>query len=67
MLIVHNAVEANDFAGHLKASHLVSAIFGGQRCFEKAGANGVERGEFIAVAKQGGAFFDFAAGGHQVV
>ena len=67
MLIVHNAVEANDFACHLKACDLVSAIFGGQASFEKAGANGVKRRELFAVAKQGGAFFNFAAGGDQVV
>jgi hypothetical protein len=51
----------------LKACDLVSAIFGSQASFEKTSANGVKGGEFVAVAKEGGAFFDFAACGYQVV
>jgi hypothetical protein len=67
VLVVHDAIHANDFAGHLKARDLVSAVFGGQAGFEKSGANGVQRSELVAVGEQGGAAFDLAPNGDQVV
>jgi len=67
VLVVHNAVQTNDLASHLKARDLVAPILGGQAGFEKACANGVERGEPVAVAEQMCAAFDFAAHGHQII
>jgi hypothetical protein len=43
------------------------AIFGGQAGFEKAGADGVQRGELFAIGEQGAAAFDFAAHRHQII
>ena len=67
MLVVDDTVKANNFTRHLETSDLVAAVFRGQASFEKTCANGVKRGEFIAVAKQSAAAFDFAARGNHLV
>jgi hypothetical protein len=67
VVIVHDAIQADDFTGHLKARDLVAAVFGGKAGFEKSGANGVEGRELFAIAEQGAATLNFAAGGHQIV
>ena len=46
---------------------LVASIFRRQTGFEEASANGIEGDEFIAIAEQGAAAFDFAARGDQIV
>jgi hypothetical protein len=38
--------------------NLVATVFGGDAGFEKTGANGVERGELLAIVKKGRAAFD---------
>jgi hypothetical protein len=65
--VVHDAIQANDFASHLKASHLVTAVFGRQASFEEACANGIQGGELIPIAEQVASPFDFASGGHHLV
>ncbi|MNT78018.1 hypothetical protein D3C72_2172110 [compost metagenome] len=66
-MVVHDAVEANDFARHLKARDLVAPVFGGDTGFEKPCANRVERGKGFAVVKQRAAPLDLAAHGNDVV
>jgi len=65
--VVDDSVQANDFARHLKAGHLVAPIFRGDAGFEKTGANGKQRGERLAVAKQCAASFDLAAYRNDVI
>jgi hypothetical protein len=67
VLIVHDAIEANDFACHLETRDLVAPIFRRKAGFEEASANGVKRRKFVAIAEKGGAPFDFAARGDQIV
>ena len=67
MLVIHNAVEPNDLTGHLETRDLVASIFRCQAGFEEASAYGVKGDEFIAIAEQGAAAFDFAARGDQIV
>jgi hypothetical protein len=67
VLVVHDAIQANDLARHLKARDLVAAVFGGQAGFEKSRANRIQRSELVPVGEQGGASFDFAPNGDQVV
>jgi hypothetical protein len=67
VLVVHDPVQSNDFARHLKARDLVAPVFGGQTGFEEAGPNGVQGSELFAVGEQGCASLDFAAYGHKIV
>ena len=67
MLVIHNAIEANDFACHLETRDLVAPVFRRQASFEKASANGVKGCKFFAIAEKGGTPFDFAACGDQIV
>ena len=67
VVIIDDAIQANDFACHLKACHLIPAIFGCYASFEKTRANGIQRREGFSVAKQRCSTFDFAAGCHNVI
>jgi hypothetical protein len=67
VLVVHDAVQTDDLARHLKARDLVASVFGGQTGFEKTGSNGVQRGELFTVGEQGGSAFDFPTDSHQIV
>jgi hypothetical protein len=67
VLVIHNAIEANDFACHLETRDLVAPVFRRQASFEEASANGVKRRKFVAIAKKGAAAFDFTACGDQIV
>jgi hypothetical protein len=67
VLVIHNAIEANDFACHLETRDLVAPIFRRQAGFEETSANGIKRRKFVAIAEKGGASFDFAARGDQIV
>jgi hypothetical protein len=65
--IVDDAIQSDDLACHLKAGHLVAAIFGSKTGFEEACADGVEGCEFLAVGEQCGATFDLFAHSYQVI
>jgi hypothetical protein len=45
VVVVDDAVQPDDFAGHLKARHLVAPVLGGDAGLEEAGADGIERRE----------------------
>jgi hypothetical protein len=67
VVVVDDAVQADDLAGHLEARDLVAAVLGGHAGLEEARADGIQRGEGFAVAKQQAAALDLAARGHDVV
>jgi hypothetical protein len=52
MAVVADAVQAEQFAGHLKAGHLVAAIGRGYGGLEETGAHGIQRRERLAATKQ---------------
>jgi hypothetical protein len=62
-----DAVQAEQFAGHLEAGDLVAAILGGHAGLEEAGAHGVQRRKGLAGMEQALAAFDAAAGADHVV
>ena len=65
--IFHNAVKADDFTRHLKASDLIASILGRNRGFEKTGADRKQRRKFFSVAVQPGTPFDLAANRNNVL
>jgi hypothetical protein len=67
VVIIHDAVQADDFPSHLKASDLIAAIFGRDAGFEKTGPDSIERSKFFPVTEQGRSAFDFAARGHDLI
>jgi len=67
VVVVDDAIQADDLASHLKAGDLITAVFGGQAGLEEASTDGVERSEFLAVGEQSGTTLDFAACGHQII
>jgi hypothetical protein len=62
-----DAVEAQQFAGHLEARDLVAAVFAGHAGLEEAGAHRVERGEALAGVEQRLAPGHCSPGGDDVV
>ncbi|MNV36651.1 hypothetical protein D3C71_1281390 [compost metagenome] len=67
VVVIHDAIKADDLACHLKTRDLVTPVFGGHTCFEEAGSNGIERSEGFAVAEKGSTAFDLAANGNDLV
>jgi hypothetical protein len=67
VMIVDDAVEPNDFTGHLKTRNLVTPVFRSDAGLEKTGANGIERSEGLSVAKECGATLDLSSHGHDVI
>ena len=49
VVVIDDAVQSDHFAGHLEAGHLIAPVFGRDTGFEKSGADGVERSEFVAI------------------
>jgi hypothetical protein len=67
MMVVDNAVQTHNLASHLKSCHLIATILGGHASLEEPGANGIQTGEFLTVAKKRCASFDLASGSNQVI
>jgi hypothetical protein len=67
VLVIHDAVQTNDFARHLKPCNLVSPILCRQTGFEKTSPNGIQGSELLAVGEQSVSALDFAAHGHQII
>lgn len=61
VLLVGDAIEAHDLAGHLKAGDLITAVLGGLAGLEKPSSYYIQRGERLAVVKQGSTSLDTAA------
>jgi hypothetical protein len=67
-MVVDDAVQPDDLAGHLEAGDLVAAVLGGDAGLEEAGADGVQAGEPVSPLRNSGcAALDLAPVGHQVV
>ena len=65
--VAHDAIQTDDFAGHLAARDLVAPVFGGDAGLEEARANGIQRGESFSVAEKRSAAFDLAPHGYHFV
>lgn len=67
MVVADDAIEAHDFASHLKTRDLVAPIVCHHAGLEKSSANRIQAAEFFPIAKQGGAPFYFAPQGNYVI
>ena len=67
VVVIHNTVQTDDFAGHLKARDLVAPVLRRHAGLEEACAYGKQRGELLAIAKQRGASLDLAPYRHHII
>ena len=66
-MVIHDAIQTNDFTGHLESCDLVATIFCRHAGLEEARANGIQRGESFSVAEKRSAAFDLAPHGYHFV
>ena len=52
VMVIHDAIQTNDFTGHLESCDLVATIFCRHAGLEEARANGIQRGESFSVAEK---------------
>jgi hypothetical protein len=60
VVVIDDAVQADDLAGHLEAGDLVATVFGGDTGLEEPGADRIQRGEVLTVAEKGCPALDLA-------
>lgn len=62
MVVVDDAIHANDFPRHLKPGNLIATVFRGDAGLEETSSDGIQIGESFTIVKKGLAAFDFAPG-----
>ena len=67
VVIVDDAIQSDDFTGHLKARDLIASVFRGDAGLEKPGTDGIERSERLAIAKQRTSPLDFSSYSHDFI